>query len=86
MSTTLTATHILVGGQRLPFLGIANTSKAYMETISRLDLGNSQTPQCLIIDGSTVVAHVSYNGRVWEGAFWSPGQTPIYQPAYEVAS
>ena len=32
-----------------------------------------------ILDARTgeIVAHVSANGRVWAGARWTPGQTPI---------
>jgi hypothetical protein len=36
----------------------------------------------LIADGGEIVAHVSYNGRVWAGrpTDWKPGTVPLYDP------
>jgi len=82
-SSDLQATSVRVAGHRLPFYGIAETSRVYRETIDRLALGGSQTPRCEILDGDTVVAHVSYNGRVWAGARWQPGATPLFDPYSE---
>lgn len=58
-------------------------SRAYRSTIERLGLGASQTPRCRICDHTGhVVAHVSYNGRVWAGdvGTWKPGDSPLYDP------
>lgn len=79
-SSEIHGTSIRVGGRRLPFLGIRETSEVYRETIERLGLGGSQTPACEILDGDMVVAHVSYNGRVWAGSSWVSGAKPIYDP------
>lgn len=79
-SSKIRATAVRVGGRLLPFVGLKETSQVYRETIDRLGLGASQTPSCEILDGETVVAHVSYNGRVWAGAKWISGATPLYDP------
>lgn len=34
----------------------------------------------LIADGGEIVAHVSYNGRVWAGTEWQSGMVPLYDP------
>jgi hypothetical protein len=48
-------------------------------------IGNKGASQCprgmgLIADGGKIVAHVSYNGRVWAGREWKSGDTPLYDP------
>ncbi len=49
--------------------------------------GASQCPRNmgLIADGGKIVARVSYNGRVWAGAEWKPGDpsVPLYDPRKE---
>lgn len=82
-SSDIQATTVRVGNRRLPFAGLKETSQVYRETIDRLGLGASQTPRCEILDGDTVVAHVSYNGKVWAGARWEPGATPLFDPYAE---
>lgn len=60
-----------------------DVSVAYRRTIEALDLGSSRAPACDILDGTgQIVAHVSYNGRVWLGARrdWQPGSQPLYEP------
>lgn len=44
--------------------------------------GASQCPRGmgLIAEGGKIVAHVSYNGRVWEGTTWQIGMVPLYDP------
>ncbi|MFN3253758.1 hypothetical protein [Roseibium album] len=81
MTNQISATSVLIDGRRLPFIGLAETSLLYRTTIERLGLGGSETPQCQILDGETVVAYVSYNGRVWEGEEYDPGASPLYCPS-----
>lgn len=62
----------------------AAVSVAYRKTINALDLGASRTPHCDILDDDgLVVAHVSYNGRVWPGPRqdWHPLMRPLYEPS-----
>jgi hypothetical protein len=44
--------------------------------------GSSQCPRGmgLISDGGKIVAHVSYNGRVWAGGEYVPGAPLLYDP------
>lgn len=74
---------VRIGNATFPFTGWAGVSAAYTATIDKLGLGGSQTPPCRILDGDgRQVAHVSYNGRVWEGDArdWQPGQGCLYDP------
>lgn len=34
--------------------------------------------QQIVDEGGTVIAHVSYNGRVWPGADYQPDAVPLY--------
>jgi hypothetical protein len=69
-----------VGRKLFPFPGAVEASRVYCATIERLGVGGSKAPRCLIIDGKTIVGHVSYNGKVWAGAQYVPGAPPVYNP------
>ncbi|WP_439398602.1 hypothetical protein ACRQ5Q_14820 [Bradyrhizobium sp. PMVTL-01] len=34
----------------------------------------------IVDDRGNVIAHVSYNGRVWPGSEWKPGTKPLHDP------
>lgn len=59
--------YVQIRKARFLFTSYEDASKAYRATIDRLDLGGSATPPCTIhaADGREV-AHVAYNGRVFE--------------------
>lgn len=60
-------------------------SKKYSFAREETQLGSSQLPQAELVDESgKVVAFVSYNGRVWAGDKYKPGQTPLYDPSQSV--
>lgn len=42
--------------------------------------GASTFPDGSILDGRRTVARVSYNGKVWPPARWSPDQGPLFNP------
>jgi hypothetical protein len=46
-------------------------------------LGASGTPTPLIYDGGRLVAHVSYNGKVWPGSprGWHEDLVPLFVPS-----
>lgn len=72
-----------IGRRTFPFTTCEEVSAAYRDTIERLDLGASRTPQCSIFDASgNQVGYVSYNGRVWAGTQreWQPHGTPLFDP------
>ena len=70
-----------IGRKVSAYTNAANASEEYRKIIDLLDVGASEAPLCKIIDKSKkVVGHVSYNGKVWAGAKWTDGDTPIYNP------
>lgn len=70
-----------VGRRAFPVTSWEQVSRAYRDTLAALDLGSSQAPRCEILNlRGEVVAHVSYNGRVWPGRTWQDGTKPIYDP------
>jgi hypothetical protein len=41
--------------------------------------GTSNTPSPQIVDeAGNVIGRISYNGRVWPDADWTPDSTPLY--------
>jgi hypothetical protein len=59
---------------RLPISSFAKASEVCKNFIEKLDIGSGNWTGGQIgnIDGE-IIAHVSYNGRVWEGEKWSQG-------------
>lgn len=73
-------------GRRFPVASFEDASRLFCATRDRLGVGASQTPRTLILDGSgKVVAHVSYNGRVWPGEHWTAGDVPLFDPIQRAA-
>lgn len=73
----------VVGRRTHPVTCWRDVSEAYRRTIDALDLGASRAPRCDILDSEgNVVAHCSYNGRIWAGSRhdWQPGSAPLYDP------
>lgn len=81
MSTTIEAgpAAVRVGRKVFAFESYEATSAAYRATIERTH--TAHPPLCDILDNAgNIVAHVSYNGRVWRGSRldWKPGNVPLY--------
>ena len=56
-------------------------SKKYSFARDEAQLGSSELPKAKLVDESgKVVAHVSYNGKVWAGETYKSGQEPLYNP------
>lgn len=72
----------IINGKTFEATTFEQVSRAYRETIEMLGLGASETPRCLITKGGKVIAHVTYNGRVWPGkpSDWSATLRPLYDP------
>jgi len=80
--------------EKIPFLNVVIDNKTYgkvrtFEEASRKyafareesQLKSSELPQAELVDESgKTVAFVSYNGKVWAGDKYRPGQTPLYNP------
>jgi len=83
---TLTATTIQIGNSTFPFTGLAEASRAYSEAINATGATCSgrtgpMAPRCLIKNNDTVVAHVSYNGKVWLGDDWDESTPCLFDPS-----
>ena len=64
----------------IPITTLNEASARYRAFIEANNLGGSQAGSCHIYSGGQIVAHVSYNGRVWAGASWHPGQVELFNP------
>jgi N12 class adenine-specific DNA methylase len=74
-----------VGGKRLPMTSYEDASRAYTDAIEQTGATASGrtgpgAPSAIIRDGKgNAVAHISYNGRVWEGGPSDDGRM-LYDP------
>lgn len=71
---------VLGNSEFVPMTTLNEASAAYRAFIEAHCLGASEAGECLIYHGNKVVAHVSYNGRVWEGEGYNPNAKPIFEP------
>lgn len=63
---------------RLPVSSFASASKVCKNFIENFDLGSGNWTGGQIGDiNGKIIAHVSYNGRVWEGENWTPDSVEI---------
>ena len=78
--TTPTKTMVLqVGEHRYQVATFAQASRMFCIARDKNGEGASNTPSPKIVDeAGAVIAHVSYNGRVWAGATYVPDATPLY--------
>lgn len=67
-------------GPVTPFETLNQASAAYRAFIEQNGFGAREAGACVIRDGSKVVAHVSYNGKVWAGRHSVPGAEPLFVP------
>jgi|GEM_PF-260992 len=78
---------VRMGNRSFPFTSYKEVSEAFMKTVEATDATASGAtgPQAIepqILDGQgNVVAHVSYNGKVWPGASWEQGAKALYEPS-----
>ncbi len=72
---------VQVGRKRFALETMQKASEAYCKMIDATGVGSSRAPRADIVDASgKIVAHISYNGRVWPGTRqdWQPGIAPLY--------
>lgn len=63
---------------RLPIRSFASASKVCRNFIEKFDLGSGNWTGGQIGDiNGKIIAHVSYNGRVWQGEKWTPDAKEI---------
>lgn len=71
-----------LGRKRFQVASFEQASRMFCEARDRSGNGASKTPTPLIVDeNGAVIAHISYNGRVWAGAEWTAGATPLCEAA-----
>jgi hypothetical protein len=77
---TLTkAMFLRVGGKAYEVASFAQASQMFCIARDKSGEGASNTPSPLIVDDTgLVIAHVSYNGRVWPGGAWTVDAIPLY--------
>lgn len=64
--------------ERGPFTNLVDCQRAYLKVRDDLGVGASQISQGEVFDQyGQCVAHISYNGRLWEPLRWSPDMKPI---------
>ena len=86
MTTTMAGQlTVIVGSRRIPVTSIAEASAIFCAARDHFGLGGDYTPTPEIVDSSgTVIAHISYNGRIWPGddLSWTPDTAPLYYPSW----
>jgi hypothetical protein len=68
-----------VGRKRYAVATFEQASQMFCIARDKNGEGSSKTPSPLIVDDAgSVIAHVSYNGRVWPGPSYVANATPLY--------
>jgi hypothetical protein len=68
-----------VGGKAYEVASLAQASQMFCIARDKNGQGASNTPSPLIVDDTgSIIAHVSYNGRVWPGDAWTVDAIPLY--------
>lgn len=82
---TLTKTMFLeLGRKRFQIASFEEASRMFCLAREKMGAGASRTPSPHIVDErGEVIAHVSYNGRVWAGASYVSGSPPLYDNRVE---
>jgi hypothetical protein len=77
--TPTKAMFLRVGGKVCEVASFAQASQMFCIARDKNGEGASNTPSPLIVDDAgSVIAHVSYNGRVWPGDAWTIEAIPLY--------
>jgi hypothetical protein len=78
------AMFLRVGGNAYQVTSFAQASEMFCLAREKNGEGASNTPSPLIVDDAgSVIAHVSYNGRVWPGDAWTVDAMPLYDNRVE---
>ena len=68
-----------IGSKRFQIASYEEASRRFCAARDKMGEGASLTPSPKIVDErGEVMAHVSYNGRVWAGAIYVPDAVPLY--------
>lgn len=70
---------LCIGNTAYQVASFEQASRMFCAARDKFGEGASNTPAPFIVDHTgSVVAHVSYNGRVWPGAHWTESAKPLY--------
>ena len=74
---------VIKNGRTLRVDSLEDASRQYQIAHDASGLGVSQWPNGTVYDSGRIVAHVSYNGRVWAQSpnEWTPDAAPIMEAA-----
>jgi hypothetical protein len=73
------ALFIKIGRKSYPVASLKEASEMFCAARDKSGLGASRVPDAFVINGAgDHVAHISYNGRVWEPREWQVGDEPLY--------
>jgi hypothetical protein len=73
-----------LGRKRFQIASFEEASRMFCLAREKMGEGASRTPSPHIVDErGEVIAHVSYNGRVWTGASYVSGSLPLYDNRVE---
>ncbi len=75
---------MVVGKRRYPVASLEEASAMFCAARNKAGTGAKDTPTPMIFDtAGKLVAHVSYNGRVWAGhpRDWTPQTKPLQEAA-----
>lgn len=61
-----------------PIQTLNDASAKYRAFIESNGLGASGAGSCYILHNGGIVAHVSYNGKVWEGKRWTENAKQLF--------
>jgi hypothetical protein len=68
-----------IGRKRFQIASFEEASRTFCAARDKAGEGASRTPSPKIVDErGEIIAHVSYNGRVWAGATYVSGGVPLY--------
>lgn len=69
------------GSKPWPVSSFAEASEIFCRARDAYGEGARKTPSPLIRNArGEVIAHISYNGRVWAGQSWVTGAVPLFCP------
>jgi hypothetical protein len=78
-NSSIRAMFLQVGGKAYQVVSFAQASQMFCIARDQHGEGASNTPSPLIVDDAgSVIAHISYNGRVWQGDAWTVDAIPLY--------
>jgi hypothetical protein len=71
---------VLGDSEFFPITTLNEGSAMFRKFVEHHGLGARDAGHCQIWHKNEIVAHVSYNGKVWPGAHWQRDATPLYEP------